>query len=95
MAVTMHLDLPAEAADLYEPLNRELGIRSGHLPEGLIHHFAERAADGFRIFEIWESREAFGTFASSLLLPALDKVTGGRAPSLEPTFGVLEDEFHR
>lgn len=38
MAVTMDLRMPSEATQLYEPLNQELGVHQGKLPDGLIQN---------------------------------------------------------
>jgi heme-degrading monooxygenase HmoA len=95
MAVTMDVRMPSEAAQLYEPLNRELGVNKDRLPDGLIHHFATRTRDGFNIFEVWESQEAFDRFANDRLLPALKKLVGAQASQIRPAFGELHNEFHR
>jgi hypothetical protein len=95
MAVTMDVRMPSEAGQLYEPLNRELGVHKDHLPNGLIHHFATRTEDSFNIFEVWESQEAFDRFANDRLLPALKKLVGAQASHIQPTFGELHNEFHR
>ncbi|HET7266374.1 MAG TPA: hypothetical protein VFL28_17035 [bacterium] len=95
MAVTIDVRMPGEAAQLYEPLNRELGVHQGRLPEGLIHHFATRTKDSFNIFEVWESREAFDRFADEHLLPALKKLAGAQASQVQPMFGALHNELHR
>ena len=94
MAVTMDMRMPSEAAQLYEPLNQELGVHQGKLPDGLIHHFATRTKDGFNIFEVWESQDAFDHFANDRLLPALKKLVGAHATHIQPTFGELHNEFH-
>ena len=95
MAVTMDLRMPGEAAQLYEPLNRELGVHTDKLLEGLIHHFATRTKDGVNILAVWESQEAFDRFANDRLLPALKKLVGAQASHIQPTFGELHNEFHR
>jgi heme-degrading monooxygenase HmoA len=95
MAVTMDLRMPGEAEQLYDPLNRELGVGKSKLPEGLIHHFATRTKDGFNIFEVWDSQEAFNRFANDRLLPALQKLVGEQASQIQPTFGQLHNDFHR
>jgi heme-degrading monooxygenase HmoA len=95
MTVTMDVRMPSEAAQLYEPLNRELGVNKGKLPDGLIHHFATRTKDGFNVFEVWESQEAFDHFANERLLPALKKLVGTQASQIQPTFGELHNEFHK
>lgn len=95
MAVTMDLHMPSEAGQLYEPLNREIGVSDGHLPEGSIHHFATKTSDGFNIFEVWESQEAFDRFVRDRLLPALGKLAGSQAPRIQPIVGKLHNELRR
>ena len=94
MAVTADLRMPGEAAQLHDPLNREMGVHRDRLPEGMIHHFATRTTGGFNIFEVWESQEAFDRFANDRLLPALKKLVGAQASQIPPTFGELRNEFH-
>ncbi len=94
MATTMLMQLPAEAAEMYDPLNREMNMGQQTLPEGLIHHFATRTDNGLVIFDVWESRDAFERFISERLMPAMQKIAGGEAPQIEPTFGELHNEFH-
>ncbi len=95
MTVTMVVRMPSEAAQLYEPLNRELGVHKDRLPDGLIHHFATKTKDSFDIFEFWDSQEAFDRFANDRLLPALKKLVGEQALRIQPTFGQLCNDFHR
>jgi hypothetical protein len=93
MPVTIYLPGPPESAQVYGPLNRELGVGDGNLPDGLLHHYATQTGDSFNIFEIWESREQFERFAHEQLLPALDKLAGEHAPQIEPVIGKLYNEF--
>lgn len=95
MAVTMDVRMPSGAAQLYERLNRELGVHEGKLPDGLIHHFATRTKDGFNIFEVWDSQEAFDRFANDRLVPALTKLVGEQASRIQPIFGELHNDLHR
>jgi hypothetical protein len=95
MATTMHMQLPPEAGQMYDPLNAELGISNANLPEGLHHHFATKTDDGgLLIFDVWESRAHFERFANEQLMPAMQKVAGDQAPQMEPSFGELHNEFH-
>lgn len=95
MTVTMVVRMPSEAAQLYEPLNRELGVHKDRLPDGLIHHFATKTEESFDIFEVWDSQEAFDRFANDRLLPALKKLVGEQTLRIQPTFGQLHNDFHR
>jgi hypothetical protein len=94
MPTTVLTELPAEAAQMYDGLNQEIGISQGNTPTGLIHHFATTTGTGFVIFEVWETKEQFDRFSKERLEPAIDKVSGGQAPDASPTFGELYNEFH-
>jgi hypothetical protein len=41
----------------------------GTWPEGQLAHLAGPAADGFRVIDVWESREAFERFETAVLAP--------------------------
>ena len=56
-------DVPASWED-YRPLAAALGDDA---PEGLILHVAGRTDEGFRIIDVWESREARERFDSGRL----------------------------
>jgi hypothetical protein len=48
----MDVRMPSEAAQLSQPLDREPGVHKGRPPDGLIHRFATRTADGFGVFAV-------------------------------------------
>jgi hypothetical protein len=45
--------------------------------EGALVHTAGFTGSGFRIFEVWESREAFERFLNDRLLPIIQEVASG------------------
>jgi hypothetical protein len=50
-------------------------------PEGLIVHTAGQRPDGgFRVFDVWESREAMERFERERLVPAIEDVAQGEGP---------------
>ena len=49
-------------------------------PEGLIVHSAGQGDQGYYVYDIWESREAFERFMEEKLGPALGEVMGGPPP---------------
>jgi hypothetical protein len=56
---------------------------------GLRFHAAGNSSGGWRIIEVWESREGLDRFIDETLTPALDEVSGGQAPETRPeTFDV-------
>ena len=53
--------------------------------DGLLVHAAGFSPQGFRIFEVWESREHFERFMRDRLVPLIQDVAGGdsRQPETE------------
>jgi hypothetical protein len=49
-------------------------------PEGLIVHSAGQGDQGYYVYDIWESREAFERFMEERLAPAFAEVMGGPPP---------------
>ena len=70
MTIIMTLNLPVSRADL-ESVSAE--INASGPPEGLIVHVATEAADGSRVTDVWESRDAFEKFLQAQLGPAMQK----------------------
>src|SRR5438876_11146489 len=55
-------------------------MREDEAPEGLIVHSAGQGEQGYYVYDIWESREAFERFMEEKLGPALGEVMGGPPP---------------
>ena len=89
MAVTMTVLVSDATPEVYDRLRDEMGIDPSNLPDGLVSHYASRASDGMRIFDVWRSREAFEQFMPTLIT-AMEKVTG-QAAQLDPEFSELHD----
>ena len=82
MAVIMILDVEGVGTDTYEAVNDRLGIRSADsLPDGCIAHAAGPTDGGLLIADVWESAEAFQTFASERLGPMIVQIMGDDAPT--------------
>ena len=58
-------------------------------PAGLIVHTAGFTGEGFRIFEVWESREQCEKFMDEVVMPTVMEVTQGR-PGMPPTTTTYE-----
>jgi hypothetical protein len=65
---------------------------SDQLPEGLIAHSAGPAENGWYVYDIWESRDAFKRFMDERLQPAVREVFGDQPapPGSEPQFFEIE-----
>jgi hypothetical protein len=55
-------------------------MREDESPEGLILHSAGQGDQGWYVYDIWESREAFQRFLDEKLMPAIGEAMGGPPP---------------
>ncbi len=68
MAVGILLEFPGVTREQYEQLAHDVSLSGS--PEGALIHVCGPTADGgWRIVDVWESREAFERFANELLIP--------------------------
>ncbi len=91
MAMTMTLLIPGADTATYDELNRRMGIPES-MPSGLRAHYASQTPDGLRVFDVWETREAFEEFFPKVGA-AMAEVMGGEPPQVEPEFGELHNQF--
>lgn len=75
MSEAVVLEFDGVDATHYQKVNEILGLdpatRAGDWPDGLTSHTGGASADGFLVFEVWESQEAQETFMNSRLGAAL------------------------
>ena len=74
MAVGILFEGGGFTKEQYEQLNEQMfGTPQPDIAiEGLIVHTAGQAETGFRIFDVWESRQAFERFMEEQLMPAAE-----------------------
>jgi quinol monooxygenase YgiN len=60
---------------------------------GLRFHAAGESPGGWRVIEIWESREKLDAFIANTLRPAIAEVSGGQAPEFEPEVFEVHVQF--
>jgi hypothetical protein len=84
MAVGVLIAAPEFTKQVYDSTSEKL---FGHAPmteddslDGLIMHSAGQGEQGYYVFDVWESREAFERFMEERLGPALGEVMGGPPP---------------
>jgi hypothetical protein len=96
MAVVMTTQIPGATTEVYDSINREMGVEDD-LPQGLIAHYAAHTGDAMLIFDVWESKEDYDRFEQDKLMPAVQKLGMGPPPDggPQPTFAELHNEFHR
>ena len=70
--------------------SRSMDVRNNP-PEGCIVHTAGALPDGgFRIFDVWETREDFERFMQDRLMPAVKQVVGDAGGAPPPTMTMYE-----
>jgi hypothetical protein len=72
MATGMLLTWPGVTREQYDKIMNSLDLGTTPQP-GMIFHCAGQASGGWRVFDIWESREAFDHFLKDRLSPAIEK----------------------
>lgn len=77
MTVATILEFPGVTRELYDAVGERLAASAP--PDGVLHHACGPTAGGWRIMDIWESREAFDRFVDDIYLPAMAGM-GGPAP---------------
>jgi hypothetical protein len=78
----------------YDTVNERLNLDE-HPPEGGIFHTAgfDEDAGVFRIFDVWESREACDRFMKERLMPIIEELIAGR-PDAPPPSREFTYELH-
>jgi hypothetical protein len=84
MAVAVQLDFHGATLEQYDEINE----RVGYLPGGPaspqeLFHWVTKTDDGFRVFDVWETREAFERFAREKLAPIFDEVGVPHPPEIQ------------
>ena len=84
MVVAVQLDFAGATLDQYEAINEILGNLPGApaAPQELFH-WVMKTDDGFRVTDVWESREAFEQFERDRLRPSYTEVGVRRPPDIQ------------
>ena len=77
MAIAVLMEAPGDAhPGGYDAVNEKMDL-ANNPPDGMIVHTAGRAENGsWRIFDVWESQDAYDRFNETRLTPALREVFG-------------------
>jgi hypothetical protein len=79
MAIAVISEVPQGTLDMYDAVNEKLDpgdeLQQGHI----FHSVGAMEGGGFRVFDVWETQEAFERFVEEKLGPAIDEVTQGQA----------------
>jgi len=85
MAVGVLIAAPEVTKEIYDAVTEKAfghapPVREDEAPDGLLVHSAGPGEQGYYIYDIWESREAFGRFMEEKMGPAIAEVMGGPPP---------------
>lgn len=76
MPVAVFSEVADATLDLYREVNRRLDLQE-RAPGHLLHCVCELPDGGLRVFDVWESEDAFRRYERERLAPAVLAVTGG------------------
>lgn len=92
MAVALVQDFPPATGETstenYDEIHAGIMQKAAD-PAGLIIHTAGFTGHGFRIFEVWESREQCERFFNDVVMPTVREITQDR-PGPPPTTTIYE-----
>jgi hypothetical protein len=70
MAIGVVLDFKGATLDQYDQVIRKMGFTArGAAEPGCVSHWVTKTSNGFRVTDVWESREIFDRFAKEKIGP--------------------------
>ena len=91
MAVVLIADIPGMTSDLYRQAINQVRDQLKAAP-GFVAHAGTPTPTGFRVTEIWESREDCTRFLESTIMPMAQQVG---IPPFQPEFLEADEAFTR
>ena len=83
MTIGVQLDFPGATLEQYDQALEWLGLLPGEpAARGQLFHWVTAVDSGIRLFDVWESREAFDAFLETRVLPVLPEVGVTTPPEL-------------
>jgi len=84
MAVAVQLDFSGSTLEQYDEVIGKMGLTPGGPggPGGLFH-WVTKTDDGLRVTDVWESKEAFETFAQEKIGPVSQEVGMPNPPEVQ------------
>jgi hypothetical protein len=84
MVVAVQLDFRDATLEQYDQITEMIGLLPGGpaSPQEFFH-WITKTDDGFRVVDVWESREAFENFALEKLHPIYDEVSIPNPPEIQ------------
>lgn len=69
MAVGIIMDFPGGSNSAYDRVLERMGLSEGISPPHCLFHMAGETDRGFRVVDVWDSREAFQKFSEDQIAP--------------------------
>lgn len=83
MAVAVQLDFLGATLDQYDEINEAIGrLPGGPASRHELFHWVTAIDDGFRVVDVWESRDSFDRFLHERLQPAFAELGFSRQPEV-------------
>lgn len=84
MAVAVQLDFRGGTLEQYDRVVEKMGFeRGGRGGPGGLFHWVMKTDDGIRVTDVWESQEAFDTFANEKIGPITQEVGVPNPPEIQ------------
>jgi hypothetical protein len=94
MAVALMLEFEGFTADEYDAVNAKVNP-PGNPPAGLIFHSSGPSPEGgWRIVDVWESRDQFDQFMAQTVQPAMAEVVGAEEAERRGPPAITEWSVH-
>lgn len=70
MAIAVQLEFNGATLDQYDQVLAKMGLQpGGQGPPGLTSHWVTKTPNGFRVIDVWQSKEQFEQFAQEKIGP--------------------------
>ena len=84
MAVAVQLDFHGATLQQYDEINEMIGsLPGGPPPQDELFHWAAATEDGFRVIDVWVSKEAFEKFERETLRSVYEEVGIPHPPQIQ------------
>lgn len=84
MAVAVQLDFRGATLDQYDEAIERMGLLPGSpAAKEELFHLVIKTDDGFRVIDVWESREAFEGFLEARIRPVGPEVGMAKPPEIQ------------
>ena len=93
MATGMLVEMPGVTAEQYDSVMENLDWYAKDKPQGFVSHYAGPTANGWVVFDVWESQGDFERFMQERLGSAL-QAAFGEAPQMQPRFIPIHNQDH-